>query len=222
MGASIKFNLSSITGIDTISDSAYAQTGMNFPEILLLLASISNIIAYGIYFVVIFKNKIKPHPVTYLVWSLILSLNFLIQIFSGVGVGSILLGLNALGCILIFGLCLYKGYRQYDKIDLVCLTLAIIAIVLWIFTNQPLYSAILSCIIDVLAFIPSFRKSFAKPFDDSPIVYWTSGAEYLASLPSYQVFSLVVLLYPVTVLTLDFAYAGFILIRRLQLKSKTI
>jgi hypothetical protein len=201
-----------------LSEIDFMQT--NLAQVLLYLSIASNITAYVIYFVSIFRNKIKPHAFTFLAWSLIIGVNFLVQIFSGVGKSSILLGTNLLGCFFIFIFCLIKGYTSYDKIDWLCLILAIVAIILWVITRTPLYSVILSCIIDLLAFIPSFRKSFHKPQDDSALTFIVSGFEYLLSFPSYQVFSFLVLLYPVCVLTLDFSYAGMILIRRWQLTGR--
>lgn len=193
---------------------------MNFVRLLLFLSVASNITAYVIYLYSIFKNKIKPHAFTFLAWSLILGVNFFVQLFSGVGESSILLGTNLLGCFIIFVLCIIKGYTSYDKIDWLCLFLAVVAIILWLITKIPLYSVILSCIIDLLAFLPSFRKSFHKPNDDSALTFFISGFEYLLSFPAYKVFSFVVLLYPVTVLTLDFVYAGMVVLRRVQLRNK--
>jgi hypothetical protein len=101
-----------------------------------------------------------------------------------------------------------------DKIDIICLILGVIAILLWVLTKTPLYSVIISCLIDILAFVPSFRKSFYKPYEDSWLTYLISGFEYLFSFPSYQIFSFVVLAYPVCIITLDLCYAIMILVRR--------
>lgn len=195
---------------------------MNFAQALLFISLVSNVIAYSIYIGFIVKNKIKPHGVTYLVWAIILVLNFAIQLTSGVGISALLLGLNFLGCCVIFFFSWKKGYINYDRLDWLCFTLAIFAIILWLISNTPIYSVILSCIIDLLAIIPSFRKSFRLPWDDSPIAYWTSGTEYLISLPSYQIFSLITLMYPVCLITLDFTYSIFIMVRRFQLKAKPL
>jgi len=73
-------------------------------------------------------------------------------------------------------------------------------------------------LIDIFAFVPSFRKSFKKPNEDSAFTFFVSGLEYVFSFPAYSVFSFLVLAYPITILTLDFAYAGLIAIRRKQLK----
>jgi hypothetical protein len=194
---------------------------MNFSKILLVLSVVSNLTAYVIYFRLILKNKIKPHAITYLVWTIILGLNFIIQISSGVGVGSILLGTNFAGCLIIFLLCYIKNYIVYDKIDWLCFALAIFTVILWLITKTPIYSVILSCVIDLLALLPSFRKSYRKPWEDSALVYFISGSEYLLSFPSYGVISFIVLLYPVCVVTFDFAYSIMIIIRRLQLKRQS-
>jgi hypothetical protein len=166
---------------------------MDFFKILLFASLVSAIIAYTLYIRLIAKNQIKPHGVTYLVWSIILGLNFVIQLKSGVGISAFFLGVNFLGCGLVFLFCLIKGHVRYDKLDWFCFALAIIAILLWLFATTPLYSVILSCVIDFFAIFPSFRKSFKDPWEDSPIAYWIAALEYLFSIPSYQVFSIITL-----------------------------
>ena len=193
---------------------------MKFSQLLLFLTVASNAIGYTIYLYYIFKNKIKPHALTFLVWSLIIGINFLAQLFSGLGISSLILATNLAGCFIIFITCLFKGYTSYDKIDWICLFLGILAIVLWLATKTPLYSVIFSCLIDLFAFAPSFRKSFYKPNEDSIILYLVSSLEYLFSFPSYRIFSFIVLAYPIVVLTLDFTYAMMMLIRRIKLKAE--
>jgi len=194
---------------------------MLIPKIFLFLAALSNLTGYTIYFRLILKNQIKPHAITNLVWSILLGLNCLIQIHSGVGLGSLLLATNFLGCFLIFLSCYLKGYINYDKIDWLCFFLAIIAIILWLITKTPIYSIVLSCVIDFLALLPSFRKSFKKPWEDSPLAFFLSGTEYVLSFPSYQVISFITLLYPVWVVFIDYSYAVMMLIRRWRIKALT-
>ena len=97
---------------------------MTFLKILLFLAVASNLTVYFIYTRSIIKDKIKPHAITYLVWSIIIGLNLVIQIQSEVGIGSILLGTNFLGCFTTFILCYFKDFIAYDKIDWVNFFLA--------------------------------------------------------------------------------------------------
>lgn len=190
---------------------------MTLPQILLILAAASNIIGYGIYFWMIINGKIKPHAITYLVWSIIVGLNFLIQVLSGVGEGSALLGINFVGCFFVFILCFFKKLIIYDRLDWICFFLAIFAVALWLITKTPLYSVILSCIIDLLAILPSFRKAIIKPREDSALLFFISGLEYLFSFPAYQAMSFVILLYPVFVVIVDFSYTGLMVVRRMQL-----
>ncbi|MFA5991397.1 MAG: hypothetical protein WC794_04075 [Candidatus Doudnabacteria bacterium] len=194
----------------------------NLAKILLALSIISNLTAYVIYIRLMVTERIKPHSITFLVWAIILGINFLVQVFSGVGLGSILIATNLLGCLIVFGFSYKKFGLAYDKLDWACFILALVAIGLWVVSKTPLYSVILSCVIDFLALLPSFRKSFHKPNEDSSLTFFISGLEYLFSLPSYLVFSFLVLAYPICVLTLDFSYAAFITIRRFQIKKLTI
>lgn len=189
---------------------------MALAQILLILSATCTVVGYFVYFWMIAKNKIKPHAITYLVWTIIVGLNFFIQLLSGVGKGSVLLGINFAGCLLVFIICFIKKHVVYDKWDWICFALAIFAVILWLLTKTPIYSVVLSCIIDLLAILPSFRKAFTKPREDSALSFFISGLEYLLSFPAYQALSFVILLYPVFVIIIDFTYTGFMLVRRLQ------
>jgi hypothetical protein len=190
-------------------------------QALLVLSVVSNTIAYAVYVWQILKNKIRPHAVTFLVWSVIMLINLVVQIISEVGWAWLLLASNFLWCFVIFILAYHQSGLKYDSLDKTCLFLALTTILLWLVTSTPLYSVILSCLIDALAIFPSFRKSFRKPGEDSSFTFFISGTEYLISLPSYKSFSFISVTYPVWVMLVDFSYAGYILIRRLQLKRLT-
>jgi len=192
---------------------------MSFAKILLFLSIASNITATSYYIYSIYRIRIKPHAFTFIIWSIELGINLAVQTFSGVGWGAILLATNFLGCLIVFLYCIKKGYIQYDKLDWLCLILGLLAIALWFITKHPIYSVILSCIIDFFAFLPSFRKSFRKPFEDSALLFFVAGLEYLMTFPSYKVYSFLVLAYPIVVLCLDLSYACMISIRRFQLKN---
>lgn len=191
---------------------------MPFAKILLFLAVGSNLTSTLIYLYSIAANKVKPHSFTFLVWSIILGINFSAQIVSGVGIAATLLATNFFACIIIFLACLAKGHTEHDKKDIICLVLGILSIILWLLTKHPIYSVTLSCFIDLFAFIPSFRKSFNKPHEDSALAYYISGFEYIFSFPSYSSFSLVSLMYPVWVTFIDISYASMISNRRRQLR----
>ncbi|HYF04736.1 MAG TPA: hypothetical protein VEA59_01045 [Patescibacteria group bacterium] len=169
-----------------------------------------------------YRNKIRPHAITFLAWSIILGVNVLVQLASGVGESVSLLIVNLACTGAVFAYCLKKGNTAHDKYELLCLMLAIATLVLWLAADNPLYSVLLSCVMDFFAFVPSFRKSYLHPHEDSALTFFISGLEYLFSFPAYKTFSFIVLAYPVWVLTIDMAYAAFILIRRAILSNKII
>lgn len=195
---------------------------MHFSYVFLALAVLSNIVANAIYLRNLWLKKIKPHTFTFLVWSIILGLNFFIQLFNGVEWGVAILAANFLGCVTIFTVCVWHGYIKYDWLDWVSLSLALLAILVWLLTKTPWYSVIISCFIDIFAFLPSFRKSFSRPYEDSALTFFISSLEYVFSFPSYGIFSWLVLLYPITVASLDILYAFMIWIRRYQLGVSSV
>lgn len=116
------------------------------------------------------------------------------------------------------------AYRQAEKditrSDWICLLAALAAIPLWMTTKSPLWSMILITVIDQSGFIPTFRKSWKKPWQEPLITYLMSATKHGCSLLAMSHFSLITSFYPFVLMLMNFSFFAMTGLRRLVLQQQ--
>src|SRR3989344_3287372 len=129
--------------------------------ILGIIAGIIALLAYVIYIISIFKGGTKPNKATWWIWTfmgLVLALSY---DFSGAGNTVWVPYVEFLGPFSIALLSLkYGDGGLRDKTDLFCLWGAVLSIVLWIVSQNPVVALITSLAVDSFALIPTIKKSY--------------------------------------------------------------
>lgn len=192
---------------------------MDYKIVIGFTATLIAFLSYIPYFRDIFANKTKPHAFSWLIWGVLTAIGFFGQVSDGAGPGAWVTGFSAVICFVIFILGLVKGRTNIVFVDWVSLIGAGIALILWPLTNSPLLSVIFITIIDALGFFPTFRKSFAKPHEETLITYFFSGFKFLLSLFALSNFSIITALYPISLVVMNWAFILFLMIRRKRIKD---
>ena len=190
------------------------------PEYKFLLGTISVLIAfigYGIYFRQIFSGKIKPHVFSWFVWGLTTAIIFFGQIVKGAGPGAWATGAIAVACWIIFGFAIFKGQRDFILWDWIFFMVALISLVSWKLAKGPTLALILLTTTDALATLPTLRKAYHKPFEESFALFSLNGIKSVFSIFAFQTYTLVAVLYPVMLVLFNFLVALVIFVRRRQL-----
>jgi len=128
-----------------------------------VIAVVIAFISYIPYFRNIFSGKTKPHAFSWLVWCMLNGIAFAGQIKDKGGSGSWSVGFTALVMLIIFFLALQRGEKHITNFDWVCLIAAVLSLIPWALTNNPLLSIVIITIIDAFGFLPTIRKTFYKP-----------------------------------------------------------
>lgn len=186
----------------------------DYKNILSIIAIVIGIASRIEYISLILRKKIKPHAFSWLVWSVLTGIAFAAQITEKGGSGSWVTGFVAMACFVIFLLALIYGEKKYSFTDWASLAGAGIAIILWRFTQDPLSAVILVSIIDIIGFIPTFKKGYHKPFEDSITIFWVANISFILSLFALETHNLTTWLYPATIIISNTAFVAMILIRR--------
>lgn len=182
---------------------------VGFGLIAVLLAVLSSVL----YIRDIFRGNSKPHTYTWLIWSIVTTIAFLGQWVSGGGPGSWATGVAAILTTFILLLSLKGGYGTKDitRFDFACLILALAAILPWLFAKSVLWSVLLATAIDLIAFVPTIRKTWHAPRSESLASMYTDAVKHSLSIYSMNTYSLTNVIYPAGVLLTKAVIIGEIL-----------
>ena len=117
--------------------------------------------------------------------------------------------------IFIFGL--KRGEKDIVWIDWLSLVGALLALGLWAITNEPLLSVILITLIDALGFVPTFRKSYSKPNEETALTYGLSSLKFAIGIAALDNVTLVTALYPASLVLANGIFVAMVLLRRQKL-----
>lgn len=190
----------------------------DYHTILGALALIVGVVGYIPYIRDTLRGTTKPHPFTYLIWALIGGITFIAQIVNSAGPGAWAMGIPVLFGILIAALSIKKGERTLTKSDWLCLTGALVAVVVWRLTSDALYAVLIVIIINALAFIPTFRKAYWKPNEETASSYALGVLRSLISIPALVAFNVVTLLPLVYHILINMIFVVMLLVRRRNMK----
>ena len=133
-------------------------------EIIGAIALAIGVIGYIPYFIGMYKNTVKPHIFSWFIWGLIMETVFIIQWENHSGPGSWVTAISSLFCIIV---CLF-GWKDGDKnikrSDWTVLVVCQLAIPLWYVIQNPVFTMILLTVIEIVAFYPTFHKSWWCPY----------------------------------------------------------
>ncbi|MFA6308117.1 MAG: hypothetical protein WCS88_00090 [Patescibacteria group bacterium] len=187
---------------------------MNFKLIFGILATVLGIISFWPYLKDILHKKTKPHVYSWLVWTIIQTVGVLAMIKGGASFGALGLAVGTLFCITIFLLAFKYGTRNITKLDTFLLISALIIIVFWLIQKDPLISVILVTIIDTIAFMPTYRKTYLAPYTETLSAYYLLASANLLSIFAIADYSLTTTLYISTLVVTDTIMIFLLIFRR--------
>lgn len=152
-------------------------------------------IAYVPYFKDIFAKKTMPHPYSWLIWGLTSILIFALQVSHGAGAGSYATATVAVISLIVCALAFRNGGRKdITYADTLCFIAALVGIALWLVADQPTSSMVLLVGADLIGFIPSIRKAWYKPFEETLSLWTINGFRHILTLFALESYSLLTIL----------------------------
>lgn len=158
-------------------------------EIISIIAVILTFVAYVPYYRDILKGKTHPHIYTWSLWGLLTVLIVALQFIGGAGPSTWITAAAGLMCIGVIVLGFKNGKKYITKTDTFIAILALLAIAFWLFVNQPVISLILVIVADLLAFIPTVRKAWKKPYTETLSLYITNSFRFILALFALETFT---------------------------------
>ena len=121
---------------------------------------------------IIYGNT-KPNLVSWFIWMLAPFVGFFLQLKAGAGFSSLGVFMAGFGPFLVIVFSLFKknAFWKIQIFDVICGLISIIALILYVITNNLAISIIFAILSDFLAYIPTFIKSYKYPETENSSIY---------------------------------------------------
>ena len=169
-------------------------------ELLASIAALLAIIGNVPYLVDIVKKRVKPHPYTWFVWTIVSCVVFFGQVVKGAGLGAIPTAVSEIFTLIIFLFSIKYGFKNPPKSDKYFLVLALLGLIPWIITKDPTLSVIVVVSIDLIAFIPTFRKTYCHPKSEAPLLYGTNALRHFLALGALSSYNIATMLHSIVMI----------------------
>ncbi len=191
---------------------------MTYRDVLGIAATVIALVSYLPYFRDIIAGRTRPHAFTWLIWGVLTIIAFVGQLYGHAGPGAWVTAFTALVCIVIAAIAAFGGNREIVTLDWIALAGAAVALLFWFLTRGPLLSVILITIIDNLGFVPTLRKSYSRPNEETLSTYLLSGVKWMLGIAALERFTVTTALFPLAIVVASWSFVVMLLVRRRQLQ----
>ena len=178
---------------------------MDVKIILTVIATAIGVVAFFPYLRDTFSLKTKPHAYTWLIWAITQGTAVFGIWYGGGGWGALNLTIGTLFVIVVFLFSIKYGTKNITKSDTAILVAALSAIIIWWRLDQPLISVIMVSMIDVIGYIPSFRKSYQEPWSETLISWILFSASNIFAILALEEYNLLTVTYLAAIMSANIA-----------------
>lgn len=186
-----------------------------------VIASCITLLSYVLYFRGILFFNTVPHAVSWFCWGLFGAVACAGQILGNGGAGAWPTGIGAFFCLVIAVIGVWRGGRQIRPVDYACLVIALVALVLWKLSSQPLVAVLIVTLADVTVMIPTVRKGWLYPEQETLSTFFLTALRHALGMMALSEYTLLTALYPAALIMSNL---GFVLVvklaRRIRQRSQ--
>ncbi len=162
-------------------------------EFVAIVATILAFVGNISYLKDVFRGRVHPHPYTWFIWSIVSLVTFFGALQKGAGIGALPTGVSEGFTIIIFLFSLKYLFSQkvwhIRKVDNYFFGAAILGLIPWYLTKDPTISVVVVVLIDLIAFIPTLRKTWEHPNTERPLLFEMNASRHLLTLFSLQTYN---------------------------------
>ena len=186
---------------------------MHVKESFAIVAALLAIVGNVPYIRDVLRGRVQPHAYTWLVWTLVSGMTFFGQLAKGAGIGALPTAASEIFTLAIFLLSLRYGFSNPSRSDKVFLGVALAGLVPWLLTSDPTWSVVIAVGIDLVAFIPTLRKTWRRPETERGLLYGMNVARHGLALFSLQAYNVATVLHSLAMIVTNGLMTLFILVR---------
>lgn len=187
-----------------------------------LIAISLTFVGYVPYLQDILKGQTKPHLYSWFLWGFVTLVVFALQASHQAGLGGVVTLTAALMCFVVIVMgARFGSLAKATLSDKISALLAISGLMIWLIAQKPMFSVTLLTLIDVLAFIPTIRKSWTDPFSETLVFYWLNTLRFFLAVVSLAEFTFITSIYPIVWCLINGLFAFFLFVRRQHIKTQS-
>src|SRR5258708_5494421 len=186
----------------------------HYKIILAVVAVVIGFAAYAPYIRDVFLKTTKPHTFSWIAWGVIEVTAFFAQLSKGGGAGAWVTGASAVMVLFIAGVAFTRHDTEINLFDWTAFVGALLGIIFWKLTSKPLLAVVFVSAADALAFLPTFRKSYTKPEQETLTEYGLSVIKWVLAIVALESLNITTWLYPASLVFTNSAFVAMALIRR--------
>lgn len=163
------------------------------PHYIVFVSLINSSASSFLYIRDTFRGLTRPNRISWFIWFLAPFVGSLLLFSKGGGLSALPLLISSLTSFLIF-LASFKNKNSYwklGKLDYICLVFALLSIVSWVLFEEGVLATIFAILVDLIAFIPTYVKSWEFPDTETLWPYYSGMFNSLLSLVTLTVFTFV-------------------------------
>ncbi len=189
-------------------------------ESLAIVAALLAVAGNTPYLIDIIRGRVRPHPYTWFVWSIVSATVLFGQIAKGAGVGAIPTAASEIFTFIIFVFSLRYGFKITTASDTAFLLIALLGLIPWALTDDPTISVVIAVSIDVVAFIPTLRKAWEHPATETPILYGSNVLRHALALASLQAYNVATVLHSIAMISANSAMVAVLFKRKYEFRQE--
>jgi hypothetical protein len=157
------------------------------------------------YFLDTIHGRVKPNKMSWGLWALAPLIAFAAELKQGVGLQSLMTFIVGFNPLMIFlaSFVNKKSYWKISRFDIWCALLSIAGIVLWFVTQKSDVAIIFSIAADLLAGIPTLKKSFFAPETESYEVFFYGLVNAIITLLTIKIWNLAYVGFPLYIVAFN-------------------
>lgn len=169
-------------------------------EFIVGLAALLAVIGNVPYLKDVWNKKVEPHAYTWMVWSIVSAIVFFGQLAKGAGIAVIGTGASEIFTIIIFLFSLKNGFKHVTRTDTVFLVVALLGLIPWVLTKDPTISVIIAVSIDLVAFVPTLRKTWKYPETETWLLYGMNVLRHILIVSTLDAYNIATTLHSIVMI----------------------
>jgi hypothetical protein len=162
----------------------------------------------------ILRGRTRPYRATWGVWTTVGIIAFVAQVADGASWSLLMVGVQAAGMTLVFGLSISRGTGRLGLVDVALIAIAAGGIVGWYASSRPLFATVCVVIADLAGVVLMLPKTWRDPGSETPSSFVLAGVAGVLGTVAVGAVDASLLLYPGYFGAVNAGLAGVIVLRR--------